>query len=88
MDLEIFRAFTRGYLSQTLPMLSEIELKHLAFSALYITFEQVLRFLEPGEAFNEVGVFADQPNPATAIAGTPGRTATNSTPGSRWGESP
>ena len=30
--------------------------------------EQVLRFLEPGETFNEVGVFADQPNPATAIA--------------------
>jgi len=30
--------------------------------------EQVLRFLEPGETFNEIGVFADQPNPATAIA--------------------
>ncbi|MFQ5418731.1 MAG: Crp/Fnr family transcriptional regulator [Anaerolineae bacterium] len=30
--------------------------------------EQVLRFLEPGETFNEVGVFANQPNPATAIA--------------------
>ena len=30
--------------------------------------EQILRFLEPGETFNEVGVFADQPNPATAIA--------------------
>ncbi len=30
--------------------------------------EQVLRFLEPGETFNEVGVFAEQPNPATAIA--------------------
>jgi CRP/FNR family transcriptional regulator len=30
--------------------------------------EQVLRFLEPGETFNEVGLFADQPNPATAIA--------------------
>ena len=30
--------------------------------------EQILRFLEPGETFNELGVFADQPNPATAIA--------------------
>lgn len=30
--------------------------------------EQVLRFLEPGETFNEVGLFAHQPNPATAIA--------------------
>lgn len=30
--------------------------------------EQILRFLEPGETFNEIGVFADQTNPATAIA--------------------
>jgi CRP/FNR family transcriptional regulator len=30
--------------------------------------EQVLRFLEPGEAFNALALFADQPNPATAIA--------------------
>ena len=30
--------------------------------------EQILRFLEPGETFNEIGVFADQSNPATAIA--------------------
>lgn len=30
--------------------------------------EQILRFLEPGETFNEVGVFTNQPNPATAIA--------------------
>ncbi len=30
--------------------------------------EQVLRFLGPGESFNEVGVFTDQPTPATAIA--------------------
>ncbi len=29
--------------------------------------EQVLRFMEPGDTFNEVGVFANQPNPATAI---------------------
>ena len=30
--------------------------------------EQVLRFLEPGDTFNEIVVFANQPNPATAIA--------------------
>ncbi len=30
--------------------------------------EQVLRFLGPGEIFNEIGVFARRPNPATAIA--------------------
>ncbi len=30
--------------------------------------EQTLRFLEPGETFNEIGVFANQANPATAIA--------------------
>ena len=30
--------------------------------------EQVLRFLEAGETFNEVGVFTNRPNPATAIA--------------------
>lgn len=30
--------------------------------------EQALRFIGPGEAFNEIGVFADRPNPATAIA--------------------
>ena len=29
--------------------------------------EQVLRFLGPGEIFNEIGVFARRPNPATAI---------------------
>ncbi len=30
--------------------------------------EQVLRFIGPGETFNEIGVFANRPNPATAIA--------------------
>jgi CRP-like cAMP-binding protein len=30
--------------------------------------EQTLRFLEAGETFNEIGVFTNQPNPATAIA--------------------
>jgi CRP/FNR family transcriptional regulator len=30
--------------------------------------EQVLRFIGPGETFNEIGVFANRPNPATGIA--------------------
>ena len=30
--------------------------------------EQILRFLEPGETFNEIGVFTDAPNPASAVA--------------------
>ncbi len=30
--------------------------------------EQVLQFLEPGETFHALGVFANRPNPATAIA--------------------
>ncbi len=36
--------------------------------------EQILRFLEPGDTFNEVGVFAKQENPATAIALEPAGT--------------
>jgi CRP/FNR family transcriptional regulator len=30
--------------------------------------EHVLRLIGPGETFNEIGVFANRPNPATAIA--------------------
>jgi hypothetical protein len=46
LDLTIFEAFTRGYLSKTVPsFLTEIEVDYLAFSVKYITFEQVLRFL-------------------------------------------
>ncbi|MDP4205483.1 MAG: aminoglycoside phosphotransferase family protein [Bacteroidota bacterium] len=45
MDLNIFRAYTEGYLSQTLSFLTKSEIEHLAFSAKYITYEQVLRFL-------------------------------------------
>ena len=44
-DLAIFEGFTRGYLSQTIGFLNEKELEYLAFSAKYITYEQVLRFL-------------------------------------------
>jgi Ser/Thr protein kinase RdoA (MazF antagonist) len=45
LDLERFRAFTEGYLSQRKDTMTASELEWLAFSARYITFEQVLRFL-------------------------------------------
>lgn len=45
MDLNIFKAYTEGYLSETSSFLSESEAEYLAFSAKYITYEQVLRFL-------------------------------------------
>lgn len=44
-DLSIFEGFTKGYLSQTIDFLNKKELEYLAFSARYITYEQVLRFL-------------------------------------------
>lgn len=45
MSMEMFNAYTAGYLSQRKATLCKAEVSHLAFSALYITFEQVLRFL-------------------------------------------
>ncbi len=45
MSLEMFRAYTEGYLSQRARELGPAEIDHLAFSARYITYEQVLRFL-------------------------------------------
>lgn len=45
MDIAMFEAYTKGYLSERRESLTEIELEYLAFSARYITFEQVLRFL-------------------------------------------
>lgn len=44
-DISIFEGFTKGYLSQAISFLTEKELDYLAFSARYITYEQVLRFL-------------------------------------------
>lgn len=44
-NLAIFEGFTKGYLSQAIGFLTETELEYLAFSAKYITYEQVLRFL-------------------------------------------
>jgi Ser/Thr protein kinase RdoA (MazF antagonist) len=45
MDMKIFEAFTKGYLEEAKSFLTEKELEYLAFSAKYITYEQVLRFL-------------------------------------------
>lgn len=45
MDMEIFKAFTKGYIEETKSFLTSKELDYLAFGAKYITFEQVLRFL-------------------------------------------
>jgi len=44
-NLSIFEGFTKGYLSKASSFLTEKELEYLAFSAKYITYEQVLRFL-------------------------------------------
>ena len=45
MNIEMFEAFTKGYLEETSWFLFKTELEYLAFSAKYITYEQVLRFL-------------------------------------------
>ena len=45
MSLEMFKAYAEGYLSERKSSMTESELEWLAFSARYITFEQVLRFL-------------------------------------------
>lgn len=45
IDMKIFEAYTKGYLSQTINFLTPSEIENVAFSAKYITFEQVLRFL-------------------------------------------
>lgn len=45
MSIDMFRAYTEGYLSQRAKQLVGSEIDNLAFSARYITYEQVLRFL-------------------------------------------
>ena len=45
LDLEMFKAYTEGYLHERKASMVRSELDNLAFSARYITFEQVLRFL-------------------------------------------
>lgn len=45
MDLARFDAYTKGYLKEAACFLNATERKKLAFAAIYITFEQFLRFL-------------------------------------------
>lgn len=45
MNIDIYKAFAKGYLEETASFLTETEIEYLAFSAKYITYEQVLRFL-------------------------------------------
>lgn len=45
MSLNMFASYTDGYLSQCANQLEKVEIDNLAFSARYITYEQVLRFL-------------------------------------------
>ncbi|MDR0825317.1 MAG: aminoglycoside phosphotransferase family protein [Prevotella sp.] len=45
VKMDIFEGYTAGYLSETKGFLTQSEIENLAFSAKYITFEQVLRFL-------------------------------------------
>lgn len=45
LSVDMFRAYTEGFLSQRARQLEQAEIDYLAFSARYITYEQVLRFL-------------------------------------------
>ncbi|MCQ2153039.1 MAG: aminoglycoside phosphotransferase family protein [Bacteroidales bacterium] len=45
LDLDMYRAYMEGYLSEMGPNLCASEKEYLAFAPLYITYEQVLRFL-------------------------------------------
>ena len=45
MDINMFKAYTEGYLSERKATMTQSEIDWLAFSARYITYEQVLRFL-------------------------------------------
>ena len=45
LDMEMFRAYAAGYLSQRKATMAASEIEWLAFGARYIVYEQVLRFL-------------------------------------------
>lgn len=45
MRMNIFEGFAQGYLSEAKSFLTQSEIDNLAFSSIYITVEQVLRFL-------------------------------------------
>jgi Ser/Thr protein kinase RdoA (MazF antagonist) len=44
MDINLFEGFATGFLSETKDVLSNEEIKYLAFSAKYIVYEQTIRF--------------------------------------------
>ena len=41
----MFRAYAEGFLSERRDTMTDSELQYLAFAGIYITYEQVLRFL-------------------------------------------
>jgi len=45
MDINLFEAYARGYLSETSDTLNSVEKEYLAFAPLLMTYEQALRFL-------------------------------------------
>lgn len=45
MSMDMFKAYIGGYMSERKDTLAPLEKEYLAFSGLYITYEQVLRFL-------------------------------------------
>ncbi|KAA6352207.1 N-acetylhexosamine 1-kinase [termite gut metagenome] len=45
VKMDVFESYTKGYLSEALSFLTQAEIDYLVFSAKYISFEQVLRFL-------------------------------------------
>lgn len=46
IDLNLFELFTKGFLENTAKMMNKTEIEHLAFSALLMTYELSMRFLE------------------------------------------
>ncbi len=45
IDIELFRAFAEGYLSEIMEILNPVELEHLHYAPLVMTYEQAVRFL-------------------------------------------
>ncbi len=45
LDLAMFEGYAKGYLSETASFLNKVERENIAFSARFIIYEQVLRFL-------------------------------------------
>jgi len=45
MSFEYFKAYMSGYLQKMKAYLTDTELQHMGFSGIYLTYEQVLRFL-------------------------------------------